>query len=84
MAQTLDEQVAQAKQRVEIARRQKAQTEHSRGVAQAALRQAQEQLAAEFPGITTPGAAQALREQLEAEAAAEVARVEAALAAAGG
>jgi hypothetical protein len=84
MALTLDERVTQAKQRVEAARRQKALTEHSLSMAQAALRQAQEQLAAEFPGITTPEAAQGLRGQLESEAAAEVSRVEAALAAAGG
>lgn len=81
---TLDERVTEAKQRVERARRQKALTEHSRGMAQTALQQAQQALSAEFPGITTPEAAQALLGQLESEAAAEVSRVEAALAAAGG
>jgi hypothetical protein len=80
----LDQQVAALKARIDNHHRARLAAETARNQAQGALNAAWSALTAEFPGVGDIAQAQALLEQLEESAAAEVAKVTAALESAGG
>jgi hypothetical protein len=80
----LDQQVAALRTRIDSHHRARLQAEADRNRAQGALSAAWSALQAEFPEVHDIAEAQSLLGQLEAAAAAEVARVTAVLEAAGG
>lgn len=84
MATPLETQLQQLQQRAEAARQANARAEVQRAQAVAQYEHSLQQLAAEFPGLTSEGEAAAFLAELEAQASAEASRVSAALTAAGG
>lgn len=84
MSADLAAQAQVLKTRAEEAQRRQATAQAQHQVALDGLQAAQAALVAEFPEVTSLEAAKALLGQLEAEAAAELSSVQAALAQAGG
>jgi MoxR-like ATPase len=76
--------IGAARQRIERAQQDRHRAEAQREQAEQTRDAALRAIAGEFPGITSPEAAQRYLADLDAAVAAEVSRVEAALAAAGG